>query len=229
VSKFGLLTQCGVRQKQAAKSLFCAKLEPSCLAEGYKRRGLLCFETLILCLTAASMAQGGKEKLSAAPDPFLGFSLKDFKLVDQKFAEASIPSGQKSQIAVTLAAVLDRAFEDERLYADAKAGSDRPTSRQRREILNQSAILVIAALPNHGHLYIVRIVTSPPLGGPNGGFEIVEASPSGARFLGEGFGWGLAARRRPGQAYPTLTFIAAHGALDNPVETLHYEKAKYVR
>lgn len=132
------------------------------LAEGYKRRGLLCFETLILCLTAASMAQGGKEKLSAAPDPFLGFSLKDFKLVDQNFAEASIPSGQKSQIAVTLAAVLNRGFEDERLYADAKGGSDRPTSRQRREILNQSAILAIAALPNNGHLYIVRIVTFPP-------------------------------------------------------------------
>ncbi len=200
------------------------------LAEGYKRRGLLCFETLILCLTAASMAQGGKEKLSAAPDPFLGFSLKDFKLVDQNFAEASIPSGQKSQIAVTLAAVLNRGFEDERLYADAKGGSDRPTSRQRREILNQSAILAIAALPNNGHLYIVRIVTFPPhLGGPNGGFEIVEASPSGARFLGEGFGWGVAARRRPGQVYPTLTFIAAYGALDDPLETLHYEKAKYVR
>jgi hypothetical protein len=176
------------------------------------------------------MAQGGKEKLSAAPDPFLGFSLKDFKLVDQNFAEASIPSGQKSQIAVTLAAVLNRGFEDERLYADAKGGSDRPTSRQRREILNQSAILAIAALPNNGHLYIVRIVTFPPhLGGPNGGFEIVEASPSGARFLGEGFGWGVAARRRPGQVYPTLTFIAAYGALDDPLETLHYEKAKYVR
>jgi hypothetical protein len=201
------------------------------LAEGHKSRRLLCFKTLILCLTAASMAQGGKEKLPAAPDPSVGFSLKDFKLVDQNFAAASIPSEQKSQIAVTLAAVLDRAFEDERLYADAKAGSDRPTSRQRREILNQSAILAIATLPNNGHLYIVRIVTSPPppLGGPNGSFEIVEAFPSGARFLGEGFGWGVAARRTPGQVYPTLTFIAASGAVDNPLETLHYEKAKYVR
>jgi hypothetical protein len=199
------------------------------LAEGHKRRRLIGFKTLVLCLTAASMAQGGKEKLAATPDPFLGFSLKDFKVVDQNFADASIPSGQKSQIAETLAAVLDRAFEDERLYAAAKAGSDRPTSRQRREILNQSAILAIAALPNNGHLYIVRIVTSPPLGGQNGGFEIVEAFPLGARFLGEGFGWGVAARRRPGQVYPTPTFIAAYGALDNPVETLHYERPKYVR
>ena len=197
----------------------------------------LCITILTLSLITASMAQDRKGKLPPAPGPFLVYSLQDYRLqtflsVDQNFANAPIPAGEKSHIAGALVPELDRAVEEDNLYADVKAHLETggPTRQDRRKILDYSAILAIAALPHDGHLYIIRIdIPSRPSGGPNSGFEIVEASPLGARFLGESDGWGVAALPRPGQIYPTLMFIAHLGADDAGLYALRYKQGKYVR
>jgi hypothetical protein len=194
-------------------------------------RRILFFGALCLSLAATATAQGGTGTKPDGQEIVRGLSPKDFALVGPHFADSDITSREADNIAAALKDVLDLDVEDRWIITDPKARAQRrPTNRERREMLEEFRVTLVAALPGNGHLYVMRNAPyNPDADGVNGRLLIVETSPAAASLLGESSGWGVATRQRPGQAYPTLVFISHLSAMDSGMEVLDFDHGRYVK